>query len=93
MTHSVFAALQAIEEGAQRAVVQELRLMVEEVSALRLFCSPDEGEYADALLLKLFRLIEEQEVPAAQPLGASQVVPECAVVLPLDVVPIEAVFA
>ena len=52
--------LNAIEARAQRAIVQELRLMKKEVLQLRPSLSPQGQDHADALLLKLGRLESDQ---------------------------------
>jgi hypothetical protein len=54
--------LNAIEARAQRAIVQELRLMKKEVLQLRPSLSPEDQDHADALLLKLGRLESDQIV-------------------------------
>ncbi|MBN9423994.1 MAG: hypothetical protein BGO63_06795 [Candidatus Accumulibacter sp. 66-26] len=56
--------LNAIEARAQRAIVQELRLMKKEVLQLHPSLSPEDQDHADALLLKLGRLESEQIVVA-----------------------------
>ena len=58
--------LNAIEARAQRAIVHELRLMKKEVLQLRPSLSPDDQEHADALLLKLDRLLSDQVVVATE---------------------------
>ena len=58
--------LNAIEARAQRAIVQELRLMKKEVLQLRPSLSPEDQEHADALLLKLDRLLSDQVVVATE---------------------------
>jgi hypothetical protein len=60
-------ALHAIEMRANAypcAIVQELRIMIEEVLALRPSCNLEDRGYADALLMKLDRLIGDQLVPS-----------------------------
>lgn len=52
--------LHAIEIRAERAIVQELRIMTQEVLALRPSLNMEERAYADGLLLKLDRLIVSQ---------------------------------
>jgi hypothetical protein len=61
---TVTAILNAIEAHANRAIVQELRLIKKEVEKLRSSLRPDDQEHADALLLKLDRLIFDQIVVA-----------------------------
>ena len=56
--------LNAIEARAQRAIVQELRLMKKDVLQLRPALSPEDQGHADALLLKLGRLESDQIVMA-----------------------------
>ena len=56
--------LNAIEARAQRAIVQELRLMKKEVLQLRPSLSAEDRDHADALLLKLGRLESDQIVMA-----------------------------
>ncbi len=56
--------LNAIEVRAERAIVQELRLMRKEVLQLRSSLSPEDQGHADALLLKLGRLESDQIVMA-----------------------------
>lgn len=55
-------ALHTIEVRAERAIVQELRIMIEEVLALRPSLNMEDRAYADGLLLKLYRLIGDQLV-------------------------------
>ena len=57
--------LNAIEARAQRAIVQELRLMKKEVLQLRPSLSPQDQDHADALLLKLGRLESNQVILTA----------------------------
>lgn len=54
--------LRTLEARSERAIVQELRLMVREVRAMRAFLIPEDQAHADALLLKLGRLQAEQSV-------------------------------
>lgn len=61
---TVTAILNAIEAHANRAIVQELRLIKKEVEKLRSSLCPDDQEHADALLLKLDRLVSDQTVVA-----------------------------
>ena len=51
--------LNAIEARAERAIAQELPLMVKKILRLRPVLSTDAQEQADALLLKLYRLKSE----------------------------------
>lgn len=59
---TITAILNAIEDHANSAIVQELRIIKKEVEKLRLSLYPDDQEHADALLLKLDRLISDQIV-------------------------------
>lgn len=62
---SITDTLRSIEERAERAIVQELRLMKQEILAFRTLLVLDERCHADGLLLKLDRLEQEQMVPLA----------------------------
>lgn len=62
--------LNAIEARAQRAIVQELRLMKKDVLQLRPALSPEDQGHADALLLKLGRLESDQIVVVTDAGGA-----------------------
>jgi hypothetical protein len=55
--------LHAIERRAECAIVQELRIMLDEVLALRPTLHMDDRAYADGLLMKLDRLIQDQMLP------------------------------
>ncbi len=59
---TITAILNAIEAHAERAIVPELRLIKKEVEKLRPSLYPDDQEHADALLLKLDRLLSDQVV-------------------------------
>ena len=59
---TVTAILNAIEAHADRAIVQELRVIKKEVLQLRPSLNPDDQEHAEALLLKLDRLLSDQVV-------------------------------
>lgn len=61
---TITAILDAIEDHANRAIVQELRIIKKEIEKLRPSLRPDDQEHADALLLKLDRLISDQVVVA-----------------------------
>jgi hypothetical protein len=61
---TVTEILNAIESLSERAGVQELRLLSNEVLHLRTSLSPDDRDHAEALLLKLDRLASEQVVAA-----------------------------
>ena len=54
--------LNAIEAHAECAITQELLRMKKEVQLLRPSLCPDDQEHANALLLKLERLVSEQMV-------------------------------
>jgi hypothetical protein len=54
--------LHAIERRAECAIVQELGIMLDEVLALRPTLNMDDRAYADGLLMKLDRLIQDQTV-------------------------------
>lgn len=55
-------ALCAIERRANRAIVQELRLLIKEVQALQPCLAGDDSAHAHALLLKLEHLQQSQVV-------------------------------
>ncbi len=57
--------LHAIEARAERAIVQKLRLIKQEILGLRSRLVPDDRTHADAVLLKRHRLESEQIVAAA----------------------------
>lgn len=57
----------AIERRAERAIVQELRLMIQEILAMRTQLTLDERAHADALLLKLSHLESCQQVAVIAP--------------------------
>ena len=52
--------LRAIEARAERAIVQELRLMMQEILGLRTQLVLEDRAHADSLLLKLDHLEREQ---------------------------------
>ena len=62
---SIADTLRAIEARAERAIVQELRLMTQDILAMRTALVLEERSHADALLLKLDRLAQEQMVTSA----------------------------
>ncbi len=64
--------LRATEHHAERAIVQELHLMMKQVLKMRASLALDDRDYADALLLKLDRLRDDQVV---RPIGASEALP------------------
>lgn len=61
---TITAILNAIEAHADRAIVHELRVIKKEVEKLRPSLYPNDQDHAEALLLKLDRLIAEQIVVA-----------------------------
>lgn len=65
---SITDTLCAIERRAERAIVQELRLMTQEILSMRAHLTLEDRAHADALLLKLSHLESCQQVePAAPP--------------------------
>jgi hypothetical protein len=68
--HSPHETLLSIEKRAERAIVQELRLMVQEILILRPALGLQDRAHADALLLKLDRLEANQQVASAQDIAA-----------------------
>ena len=54
--------LRSIEQRAERAIAQELHQMIQQVLGLRTALVLDDRAHADALLLKLDRLIDDQVV-------------------------------
>ncbi len=74
---TITAILNAIEAHADRAIVHELRIIKKEVEKLRPSLYPDDQDHAEALLLKLDRLIAEQIVVADH--GVLDQTPELAV--------------
>ena len=62
--------LRAIEARAERAIVQELRLMTQEILGLRTQLVLQERAHADALLLKLDHLERRQSASPADGSGA-----------------------
>jgi antitoxin (DNA-binding transcriptional repressor) of toxin-antitoxin stability system len=63
----VTETLHAIERRAERAVVQELRLMTQEILALRTHLMSTDRTHADTLLLKLDHLERCQRIDVAAP--------------------------
>ena len=57
--------LRAIEARAERAIVQELRLMMQEILGLRTQLVLHDRAHADVLLMKLDRLERDQTAPPA----------------------------
>ena len=72
---TITAILNAIEAHAERAIVPELRLIKKEVEKLRPSLYPDDQEHADALLLKLDRLLSDQVVVATEAGALAQGLP------------------
>lgn len=66
---SIADTLRAIEARAERAIVQELRLMTQEILAMRTLLVLQDRNHADALLLKLDRLAQDQIVAPAGETG------------------------
>ena len=64
-------ALRTIEMNAERAIVQELRIMIRDVLALRLHLGHEDRDHADGLLLKLDRLARHQWVDNVRGAGAA----------------------
>lgn len=62
MATSSTETLRSIEAGAERAIVQELKIMQQQVLALCPSLNMEDRAYADGLLLKLDRLIDDQLV-------------------------------
>lgn len=69
---STAETLRAIEARAERAIVQELRLMVKDIVGLRTQLALDDCAHADALLLKLGRLERDQVVAPAGTLDVAR---------------------
>lgn len=66
--------LNDIERRAERALIQELRLLRRDLLRLRPMLGPEDQDHADALLLKLQRLADEESL-----VGFDDPVPEQAV--------------
>lgn len=66
--------LNDIERRAERALIQELRLLRRDLLRLRPMLAPEDQEHADALLLKLQRLADEESL-----VGFDAPIPEQAV--------------
>ncbi|MDL2338879.1 MAG: hypothetical protein QFE16_13645 [Pseudomonadota bacterium] len=69
---SAAETLRAIEARAERAIVQELRLMVKDIVGLRTQLALEDCAHADALLLKLGRLERDQVVAPASTLDVAR---------------------
>ena len=72
--------LRAIEMNAERAIVQELRIMIRDVLVLRPSLGHQDRDHADVLLLKLDRLARDQwidSVPGASAAAALATLPAC----------------
>ena len=63
--------LRTIEMNAERAIVQELRIMIRDVLDLRPSLGLEDRNHADGLLLKLDRLAREQLVDSVHGAGAA----------------------
>ena len=63
--------LRTIEMNAERAIVQELRIMIRDVLDLRPSLGREDGDHADVLLLKLDRLARDQMVDSVHGAGAA----------------------
>lgn len=68
---SVADTLRAIEARAERAIVQDLRLMTQEILAMRTLLVLEDRSHADALLLKLDRLAANQVAPMVNQLDTT----------------------
>ena len=63
--------LRTIEMNAERAIVQELRIMIRDVLDLRPRLGLEDRNHADVLLLKLDRLARDQSVDNVPGAGAA----------------------
>ena len=63
--------LRTIEMNAERAIVQELRIMIRDVLDLRPSLGLEDRNHADVLLLKLDRLARDQSVDNVPGAGAA----------------------
>ena len=63
--------LRSIEMNAERAIVQELRIMIRDVLDLRPSLGLEDRNHADVLLLKLDRLARDQWVDNMHRVGAA----------------------
>lgn len=63
--------LRTIEMNAERAIVQELRIMIRDVLDLRPSLGLEDRNHADVLLLKLDRLARDQLVDSVPGAGAA----------------------
>ena len=63
--------LRTIELNAERAIVQELRIMIRDVLDLRPSLGLEDRNHADVLLLKLDRLTRDQLVDSVHGAGAA----------------------
>lgn len=63
--------LHTIEMNAERAIVQELRIMIRDVLDLRPSLGLEDRNHADVLLLKLDRLARDQLVDNVHGAGAA----------------------
>lgn len=87
--------LRAIEQRAERAIAQELRLMIQQILQMRPALVLGDRAHADGLLLKLDRLIDDQIVNSTAPseplallqlpvLDMAPALPDLPPLLPLD---------
>ena len=69
VTNAATAAetLRAIEAGAERAIVQELRLMAQEILGMRTQLALEDRAHADSLLMKLDHQERAQTIAPADP--------------------------
>ena len=59
--------LRAIEAGAERAIIQELRLMAQEILGMRTHLALEDRAHADSLLMKLDHQERAQTIAPADP--------------------------
>lgn len=76
--------LRSIEQHAERAIVQELRLMIQQALNLCTTLVLDDRSHAEALLLKLERLVDDQVVQPIEPGQALPPMPSLDDLLPLS---------
>lgn len=86
---SITDTLCAIERRAERALVQELRHMTQNILDLRSHLTLDERAHADALLLKLDHLERAQSVACIAPAVRSKVSPQASDASPLRIVTLQ----
>ena len=95
MAISSTQALRLIEARTEGAIVQELRIMMQQVVSIRPLLSTENQAYADRLVLKMNRMIDDQ---LAQPVRgdlptAGTPLPEEAESSPVAAYPVEAALA